>query len=85
LSMWLLEQHTAGDPAVRLPQGQTASCPKCGQPGRPRTPPDGDLPRRELTCEHGEVTLRRQQWHCKTCRVSFFPSGPEAAAGHRGL
>jgi hypothetical protein len=82
LRAWLLEQHTAEDPAVRLPGGQTAACPKCGQPGQRRTPTGAPLPARQLTCDDGqEVTLRREQWHCKTCRVSFFPSGPEAPTG----
>lgn len=85
LSAWLLEQHTAGDPAVRLPQEQTAACPKCGQPAQRRTPPGAALPARALTCEDGEVTLRREQWQCTTCRVAFFPSGSTAAVGHRGL
>jgi hypothetical protein len=84
LRTWLLEQHTADDPAVRLPEGQAAACPKCSQPGQRRTPLDAPLPARPLTCEDGdEVTLRREQWYCKTCRVAFFPSGPQAPAGDR--
>jgi hypothetical protein len=31
------------------------------------------------------VTLNRERWRCTTCRVVFFPLGPEAAPGHRGL
>lgn len=85
LSTWLLEQHAAEDPAVRLPPEQTAACPKCGRPAQRRTPEGTALPARSLTCEDGEVTLRREQWHCKTCRVSFFPSGPSAATGDRRL
>jgi hypothetical protein len=85
LSTWLLEQHAAGDPAVRLPQDQTAACPKCGRPAQRRTPAGAALPSRPLTCEDGEILLRREQWHCKTCRVSFFPSGPPAATGDRRL
>jgi hypothetical protein len=85
LSTWLLEQHAAEDPAVRLPEGQVAMCPKCGQPGQRRTPPGEALPARQVTCADCEVTLRREQWHCKTCRVSFFPSGYEAATGDRRL
>jgi hypothetical protein len=85
LSTWLLEQHAAEDPAVRLPPEQTAACPKCGRPAQRRTPAETALPARSLTCEDGEVTLRREQWYCKTCRVSFFPSGPSAAVGDRRL
>lgn len=85
LSAWLLETHTAKDPAARLPEGQTASCPRCGQPGQRRTPPDEALPDRQLTYEDGEILLRREQWYCTTCRVAFFPSGPETAAGNGRL
>jgi hypothetical protein len=85
LGTWLLEVHAAEDAAVRLPEGQAAPCPRCGQPGQRRTSPDEPLPDRQLTCEQGEVLLRREQWYCKTCRVSFFPSGSEAATGDRRL
>jgi hypothetical protein len=78
LATWLLEQHTAEDAAVRLSEEQTAACPKCGRPGVRQTPRDAPLPARHLTCDAGEVTVRREQWRCKTCRVSFFPSGREA-------
>lgn|SRR5262245_23116455 len=81
LAAWLLEEHTAADPAVRPPDGVPTPCPKCQQPARRRTPPDEPLPERRLTCDAGEVTLRREQWYCTTCRVAFFPS--RRAAGTR--
>jgi hypothetical protein len=27
------------------------------------------------------VARRREQWRCTTCRVVFFPPGPQAPAG----
>lgn len=75
LSGWQLEQHTAGDPAVRLPQDQAAACPRCGQQAQRHTPPGAALLARGLTCEDGEVTLGRERWYCTTCRVAFFYAG----------
>jgi hypothetical protein len=31
------------------------------------------------------VTLRREKWHCTTCRVVFFPPRRQAPPGDRGL
>jgi hypothetical protein len=81
LSCWLLEQHAAADASVRPAEQPAPRCPKCDQPGRRVTPTDAALPERQLTTAAGEVTLRREQWRCATCRVAFFPSGPEAATG----
>ena len=85
LGAWLLERHAAADPQVRPPENAPPPCPKCGRPARRVTARDGPLPRRPLKTLAGEVELRREQWHCKTCRVFFFPPGPQAAAGHRGV
>lgn len=85
LTAWLLEQDLADDPAVRPDDSAAISCPRCSRPARRQTPAGAALPRRQLTCAAGEVTLCREQWYCKTCRVSFFPSGPQAAVGDRGL
>ena len=85
LAAWLLEQDLAADPAVRPDQASPACCPKCGRPARRRTPAAEPLPRRQVTSAAGEVTLSREQWYCKTCRVSFFPSGPQAGVGDGGL
>lgn len=85
LAAFLLEQDLAADPAVAPAADQPALCPRCQRPSQRRSPPDQPLPRRQVTSSAGEVTLTRQQWHCKTCRVSFFPSGPQAATDHRGL
>jgi hypothetical protein len=48
-------------------------------------PPDAPLPERQLTTDTGEVGFGRQQWRCTACRVVFFPPGPQARPGHRGL
>ena len=85
LAAWLLEQDLAQDPAVRPADPQGPACPKCGRAARRRTPPGTPLPRRQLTSTAGEITLRREQWHCTTCRVAFFPPGPAAATGHGGV
>lgn len=85
LAAWLLEQDLADDPAARPADEPPPSCPKCGRPAQRRTAPGQPLPRRQLTSAAGEITLCREQWHCKTCRVSFFPSGPQVATRHGGL
>ena len=85
LAAFLLEEDLAHDPAARPPGEQPAACPKCGRPAQRRTPCGEPLPRRPLTSDAGEIILHREQWHCKTCRVSFFPSGPETGVGHGRL
>ena len=85
LAAWLLEQDLADDPAVRPDDSQPNACPRCSRPARRHSPPEEPLPRRQLTCAAGEVTLCREQWYCKTCRVSFFPSGPQTGVGDGGL
>jgi hypothetical protein len=85
LAAFLLEEDLGHDPAARPTDDQPARCPKCGQPAQRRTPPGEPLPRRPLTSDAGEISLCREQWHCKTCRVSFSPSGPQAPAGDGGL
>jgi hypothetical protein len=81
LAAWLLEQDLAADPAVRPDDARPACRPRCGRPAQRRTPPVGPPPRRHVTSAAGEVTLCREQWYCKTCRVSFFPSGPQTGTG----
>jgi hypothetical protein len=83
LAAWLLEQHTAADPDAR--PAQPAACPKCGQPGERVEPPGAPLEERPLTTDTGEVGFGRERWRCTTCRVVFFPPGPQAGAGRRGL
>lgn len=85
LAAWLLEQHLADDPAVRPAPEAAPACPKCGRAAQRLGPPGQPLPQRQLSCAAGEVTIRREAWRCKTCRVSFFPSRPQAATGHGGL
>jgi hypothetical protein len=85
LAAFLLEEDLGHDPAARPSDEQPAACPRCGRPAQRVTPPGGPLPRRPLTSAAGEVTLRREQWRCGACRVSFFPPGSQARAGHGGL
>jgi hypothetical protein len=85
LAAWLLESHIAEDPAVRPADIEPPACPRCSRPARREAPPEDLLPARSLTSAAGEVTLRRQRWYCPTCRAAFFPSGPQARPGDRGL
>ena len=95
LAGWLITEHAAADPAaqpslaslVSEPQGNPGKqvvswpCPKCQKPGIRRTKPEDPLPGRSLTTRAGLVELEREQWQCTTCRVVFFPLGPENEAG----
>jgi hypothetical protein len=85
LAAWLIEQHIAEDPAVRHTGIGSPACPRCSRPARRQAPPEDPLPARSLTCAVGEVTLHRERWYCPTCRAAFFPSGPRARVGDRGL
>jgi hypothetical protein len=76
-----LAQHANADGRAAPPEGQPACCPRCGRPAQLDGPPDGPPPRRALTTRVGEVVLKRQRWRCTTCRVAFFPSGPQAGPG----
>jgi hypothetical protein len=83
LAAWLLEQHTAADPAVR--PVQVPACPRCGAAGQRVGAADSLLEERPLTTGAGEVGLAREKWQCTACRVVFFPPGPQAGPGHGGL
>ena len=85
LTAWLLQQHANADPQARPGADQPPTCPKCGRPGQPATAPDEPLPQRCVTTLTGEVTVQRAKWRCTTCRVVFFPPGPEAPPRYRGL
>jgi hypothetical protein len=85
LAAFLLEEDLGHDPDARPAADQPARCPKCGGAAQRHTPPGKPLPRRPLSSAAGEITLCREQWHCKTCRVSFFPAGPQAPVGDGGL
>ena len=85
LTTWLLQQHVNADAQARPDPSQAPTCPKCGRPGQRLTGPDEPVPKRRVTTRTGEVTLSRERWRCTTCRVVFFPLGPEAPARDRGL
>jgi uncharacterized protein with PIN domain len=86
LARLLLEERLARNPAVR-PEAhdQRPCCPKCGQPGQRVTGTKGDLPERALQSRIGKVRFAREQWKCTTCRVVFFPLGPELGTGDGGV
>ena len=81
LKAWLLQQHLNSDPDACPPPGQPVNCPHCGKPARRIDLPDRPLFRRSLTSLCGEVALKRAKWRCATCRVAFFPSGPQTPTG----
>src|SRR5829696_7843548 len=76
LANWLLEQHLADDPAARPTGDSPVPCPKCQRAAVRRSPCEAAPPPRSVTCRSGEVTFRREPWHCPSCRVVFFPAGP---------
>jgi hypothetical protein len=81
LKAWLLQQHLNADPDACVPPERAVNCPRCGKPARRIERPDNPLFQRTLTTLGGEVTLKRAKWRCATCRVAFFPSGPQTRAG----
>jgi len=83
LTAWMLQQHVNADPDAQ--PDTPRACPKCQRPGRRITPDGAPLPTRPVTTLTGEVTLHRQKWRCTTCRVVFFPPGPAAPVGDRGV
>jgi len=81
LAAWLLQQHANGDPLAHpTVEPVPPTCPKCGRSGRWVTDPNEPPPGRRLTTRTGAVTLQRTKARCATCRVAFFPPGPEAPA-----
>jgi hypothetical protein len=81
LAAWLLQQHANADPLAHpTAEPVPPTCPKCGRSGRWVTEADEPPPGRRLTTRTGAVTLHRTKARCTTCRVVFFPPGPEAAA-----
>ena len=85
LAAFLVEEHTAVDSQVRPSDKRPPCCPKCQQPGKRVTKRNEKLPDRALTTRAGAVTLRREQWECKKCRVVFFSVRPEIAVGDGGV
>jgi hypothetical protein len=91
LARLLIEEHIASDPASqpsRLGDAVTpeaCGCPRCSKPGVLATKPEDALPGRKVESLAGEVGLEREQFVCTTCRVVFFPLGPEVGAGDGGV
>jgi len=46
------------------------TCPKCDQPGRLRDEPDP----RVIQTSRGEIQWNEEEYFCRKCRKSFFPS-----------
>ena len=85
LAAFLLEEKLAEEAQVRPVSAAEACCPKCRKPGERVTKAKERLPERTLTTRAGEVTLRREKWRCRTCRVLFFSARPKAETGDGGL
>jgi hypothetical protein len=81
LKTWLLQQHVATDPAAAPDPDQPVCCPHCGKPAKRVARAERPLFERRVRGLAGEATLKRAKWRCATCRVAFFPPGPQAAAG----
>lgn len=82
LAAFLLEEHAGADGQVRPLDQRPPCCPKCQKAGERVTKRTEKLPERELTTGAGEITLRREQWRCKKCRILFFSVRPKAEDGH---
>src|SRR5438045_26308 len=72
LAAFLLEEHAAVDVQVRPAEKHAPCCPKCQQAGARVLERNKNLAQRELLTRAGQVTLRREQWQCKKCRILFF-------------
>jgi hypothetical protein len=82
LAAFLLEKHAARDGEAQPSEKRAPHCPKCQQPGTPvAKPKDKRLMERDLTTRAGQITLRREQWRCRKCRIIFFSVRPQTATG----
>ena len=81
LKAWLLAQHLAADPDADPAADHPVCCPRCGKLAKRVQRPDEPLEERTVLSLGGEVKLKRAKWRCATCRVAFFPSGPQAETG----
>jgi hypothetical protein len=75
LATWLLQQQLDNDPLACPSEATSIPCPRCARPACPATVPAKPRLKRTLTTRVGVVSFQRQKWHCKICRISFFPSG----------
>lgn len=85
IAAFLLERHTAADREARPSEKQPPCCPKCHKPAERVTKPTEKLPEREVTTHAGKVTLRREQWRCRKCRILFFSARSKVGLGDRRL
>ncbi len=72
LAAFLLEEHVAQDAEARPTKPATACCPKCGQPGTHASEEEGEMPDRTVVTRAGQISVRRERWRCRKCRVIFF-------------
>lgn len=72
LAAFLLEEHVAQDSEARPAESAIACCPKCGQPGTRASEKEAELPERNVVTRAGEISVRRERWRCRKCRVIFF-------------
>ena len=75
LARWLLDRKISAETEESGCHGESWPCPHCGKPAqRKREEPDT----RELRARPGGVSVPRYEYVCRSCRRSFFPSGPAA-------
>jgi hypothetical protein len=85
LAAFLVEEHAAVDGQVRPSEKHLPSCPKCQQPGERADKRNDKLQQRVLATRAGNVTLRRERWRCRKCRVIFFSVRPQVEVGDGGI
>jgi hypothetical protein len=72
LARWLLEEKISIETENSGCHGEQCFCPHCGKPAKRKRE---DLETRRLQARPGAVSFGRYEYHCCSCRRSFFPSG----------
>lgn len=85
IAAFLLQEHVGADREVRPSDKQSPCCPKCQEPAERVTKRSEKLPERVLQTESGKVTLCREQWRCKKCRIVFFSARSKAGIKDGGV
>jgi hypothetical protein len=75
LARWLLEGKISRETDSSGCHAEQCTCPHCGKPAKRKRE---DLDTRELQTRPGAVSFERYEYHCCSCRRSFFPSGHPA-------
>jgi uncharacterized protein with PIN domain len=78
LQIWLIEKLIEESAKKKSQQAKQAppSCPKCQKPLQMAAAPK----ERQLRGRSGQVSFKRDEGYCPSCRKAFFPSGPGVEA-----